>query len=321
MRGLRGPSMSIARAGRIRGAVRRLAILALFPLLAHADEKDLEQPPVSGKARELREQGQALWSSVQPVWDKVRHKQPVTPEEAAATVPVVEEAVELLERSIREEWNGETNRALADAARAWYWLQPLLPPEPPDDPAVKRLAEKERIARIREVRDFIMKWGRERRADSLLRTCTKCQGRKEIVSSFGDRSACNACGKRGRLVDREAVIAARWLRNSPLYRAQARHEQAVNRLLRSFAPDEQKDAFAPYVSSVLIKDVEDNGLWARVKAVDTVQPAASSGKTEKEEVTYVLFRVGKVWYLYDKQADKDLIDLAAKLEPPAPPGK
>lgn len=313
--------MSIPRACRIRGAVRRLALLALFSLLARADEKELEQPPVSAKARQLREQGNALWNGVAPVWEKLRYKKEVTPAEAAATLPVVEQAVDLLERSIREEWNGETNRTLADAARAWYWLQPLLPPQPPDDPAVKRQAEKERQARTREVRDFVMKWGRERRADSLLRTCPKCQGRKEVVSPFGDRTTCNACGKRGRLVDRDAIIAARWNRYSPLYRSQARHEHAVNRLLRSLAPDEQKDPFAPYISSVLIKEVEDNGLWARVKAVDTVQPAAGSQKTEKADVTYVLFRVGKVWYAYDRQADKDLLDLAEKLEPPAPPEK
>ncbi len=313
--------MSIARACRIRGAVRRLVVLALLPLLAHADEKELEQPPVSAKARQLREQGKALWNGIAPVWEKLRHKNEVTPAEAAATLPVVEEAVDLLERSIREEWNGETNRALADAARAWYWLQPLLPPEPPDDPAVKRAAEKARLARIREVREFVMKWGRERRADSLLRTCPKCQGRKEIVSPFGDRSTCNACAKRGRLVDREAIIAARWNRHSPLYRAQARHEQGVNRLLRSLAPDDQKDPFAPYISSVLIKEVEDHGLWARVKAVDTVQPAAGSPRTEKADATYVLLRVGKVWYAYDRQADKELIDLAEKLEPPPPPEK
>ena len=58
-----------------------------------------------------------------------------------------------------------------------------------------------------------------------------------------------------------------------------------------------------------------------VKAQDTVQPSANSQKTEKTDATYVLFRVGSVWYVYDKQADKELIDLTEKLEPPAPPAK
>jgi hypothetical protein len=303
--------------------VRHLAILLALALLAHGDEKELEQPPASSKARKFREEGRALWDGMQAVWEKVRHKKDVTPAEALETIPVLEQAVELLEKSLREEWNGETNRALADAARAWYWLQPFLPPpEPPADEAAKKKAEKEeqalRLARIREVREFIMKWGRERRADSLLRTCTKCQGRKEIVTPFGDKSPCTSCSKRGRLVERDAVIAARWSRYSPLYRAQARHEQSVNRLLRSLAPDDTKDPFAPYISSVSIKDVEDNGLWVRVKATDIVQPGANSGKTEKEDVTYVLFRVGKVWYVYDKQADRELIDLSEELEPPPP---
>jgi hypothetical protein len=303
--------------------MRRPAILLAFAFLANADETELEQPPTSSKARKLREEGNALWQGVQPVWEKVRHRKEVTPAEAVETVPVLEQAVELLERSLREEWNGETNRALADAARAWCWLQPLLPPpEPPADESAKRKAEKEaqalKLSRTREIREFVMKWGRERRVDSLLRTCTKCEGRKEIRTPFGDKSACSTCSKRGRLVDREAVIAARWSRFSPLYRSQARHEQAVNRLLRSLAPDEQKDPFAPYISSVLIREVEDNGRWARVKATDTVQPSANSPKTEKADAVYVLLRVGKVWYLYDKQADKELLDLTAELEPPAP---
>jgi hypothetical protein len=297
--------------------MRRPALLLALSLLAHGEEQDLEQPPASAKARQLREEGIALWDGVQAVWEKVRHKKDVTQEEAVATVPVVERAVELLEKSLREEWNGETNRALADAARAWYWLQPRLPQVEPSESEAKAA----RSARTREVRDFIMKWGRERRVDSLLRTCTKCQGRKEIVSSFGDRAPCTACSKRGRLVDRDAVIAARWSRYSPLYRAQSRYEHQVNRLLRSLAPDDSKDAFAPYIVSVSIKEVEDNGLWVRVKAQDIVQPSANSPKTEKTDATYVLFRVGKVWYVYDKQADRDLLDLAEKLEPPAPPAK
>lgn len=302
--------------------MRQLSLLLALALLAHADEKDLDQPPTSLKAKKLREEGKALWDGVQPVWEKVRYKKPVTPEEAAAAVPALEQAIPILEKSLEEEWNGETNRWLADASRCWYWLQPALPPpEPPADEAAKRKAEKdaqsERLARIREIRDFIMKWGRERRADSLLRTCPKCDGRKEIRSSFGDRSPCTACSKRGRLVDREAVIEARWLRFSPLYRMQSRHEATLNRLLRALAPDESKDVFAPYLTSVSIKDVEDNGLWARVKAVDIVQPSANSPKTEKQEVTYVLFRIGPVWYAYDLQADRELLDLTEQLTPPA----
>jgi hypothetical protein len=307
--------MFTARTCRIRPMMWRTALLlALVPLASRADESDLEQPPTSAKARQLREEGKALWDRVQAVWEKVRHKKEVSPAEAVEAVTALEKATELLEKSLREEWNGETNRALADAARAWCWLQPLLPPAEP----TKKEADAQRQARVRDVRDFVMKWGRERRADSILRTCPKCEGRKEIRTPFGDKSTCGTCSKRGRLVDRDALIAARWSRHSPLHRAQSRNEQALNRLLRSLPPDEQKDPFAPYVSSVSIKEVEDNGLWARVKAVDIVQPLASSPKTEKTDVTYVLFRVGKLWYVYDKHADKELIDLSEKLEPSSP---
>jgi len=301
--------------------VRCVALLLALACVAAGEEKDLAQPPASSKARQLREQAQDLWNGVQPVWEKVRYKKEVSPEEATTTLPVLEQVVDLFERSLEEEWNGEANKQLVDAAKAWYGLLPLIPPpEPPVDEALRKKAEKEaraeQVARIRAVRDFVMKWGRERRADSILRTCTKCDGRKELRSPFGDKAPCPACGKRGRLVNRDAVIAAHWNRYSPLYRSVGRHEAELNKLLRSLAPDEQRDLFAPYIVSVSIKDVEDNDTWARVTARDVVQPSSLSPKTEKVDTTYVLFRVGKVWYVYDPESDQPLLDLREKLAPP-----
>lgn len=301
--------------------MRQLGLLLALAGAIYAEEKDLEQPPTSFKAKKLREEAQELWKGVEPLWEKVHNKQEVAPAEAALALPALEEAIELFEKSLDEEWNGDTNKTLANAARTWCRLYPLVPPpEPPTDEAEKKKAERaakaEALARTREIREFVMKWGRERRADSLFRTCPKCDGRKEMRSPFGERSPCNACGKKGRLVEREAVIAARWNRYSPVYRSVGRHEAEVNRLLRSLAPDEQRDPFAPYIVSVLIKDVEDNDTWARVKVMETVQPSAVSNKTEKAENTYVLFRVGKVWYVYDQEADSKLLDLKDKLEPP-----
>jgi hypothetical protein len=303
--------------------MRRLLILLGFAAAATGEEtKDLEQPPVSVKARQLREQALALWNPVQPLWELVRTKKPVPAAEAAVALPAIEQAVELFERSLHEEWSGETNRTLANAVRTWCALRPLVPPPAPADDAARQKAEKAAaaaaLARKREVRDFITKYAAERRATSLFRACPKCDGRGESASPFGDRRDCAACQKRGRLLDREGILAARWLRYSPLYRALPRHEQEVNKLLRSAPPDAQRDFFAPYIRGVTIKDVEDHDTWARVKAQDQIQPTLPSQKTEKVDATYVLFRVGEVWYLFDEQADKDLLD-TKELQGMAPP--
>jgi hypothetical protein len=185
----------------------------------------------------------------------------------------------------------------------------------------EKAAEAARLARLRDIREFVMKWGRERRADSLFRLCPKCEGRKENRSPFGDKTPCAACSKRGRLVNRDAVIAARWNRYSPLYRALTRHEQQLNRLLRSDAPDAKRDLFAPYIVSVGIKEVEDHDVWARVRTQDQVQPSALSKQTEKADTVYILFRVGELWYSYDPDSDRDLLDLREQIAETAPAAK
>ena len=297
--------------------MRRLAILLGLVAAAIAEEtKDLDQPPVSPAARRTREQAQALWGKVAPLWEQVKTKKTVSPADAAAALPVLEQAVEVFEKSLREEWNREANQMACEAVRAWWKLRALVPPA--EDAAQK--AEKAAAERKRAARDFVMKYAAERRATSLLRTCPSCEGRGEAASPFGEKRECKACSKRGRLLDRDAIIAARWIRWSPLHRAQARHEQQLNTLLRGSAPDAQRDRFAPYIRSVTIKEVEDHDTWARVKAQDQIQPTLTSNKTEKADVTYVLLRVGSVWYLYDEQADRELLDLTeeSKTALPAP---
>lgn len=302
--------------------MRRLLILLGLSALAPGEEaKGLDQAPVSLKAKDLREKAQTLWNQVQPLWEKVRTKSAVAPADAAAAMPALEESIETFERSLHEEWNLEANRTLGDAVRAWCKLRPLVAPEAPpaDDALGKKAAAAADLARKRAIREFVMKYAAERRSTSLFRSCPKCEGRGENASPFGDRRECKACAKRGRLLDREAILAARWLRYSPLYRAMPRHEQEVNRLLRGSAPDAQRDLFAPYIRGVTIKEVEDKDVWARVKAQDQIQPTLTSNKTEKADTTYVLFRVGRVWYLYDEQADRELLDLREELQGMASP--
>jgi hypothetical protein len=297
---------------------RFLLLLVALPGTAFAAETpDLEQPPQSAKARQLREEALALWTPIQPLYENLRKKKTPEPAEVEAALPAVEKAIELFERSLREEWLNEANRTLAEAARAWCLLREAAPPAtPPLDEAARKkeeqAAERARRARVQELRRFVMEYGRERRADSLFRRCPKCEGRKEIVSPFGGRTDCSACMKHGILVDREGLIAARWLRHSPLYRSEARHERAMNQLLRKRPPGESDDPFAPYVRSVQIKDVEDHDTWARVKAIEQTQATYGTQKTEKAEVTYTLFRVAGVWYLHDDVSDRPLLDLTPK---------
>lgn len=307
--------------------MRRAALLlGLAAALPAQETTDLEQPPVSLKARDLRARAQALWTGIQPLWDLIRAKKPVPPADAAAAMAPLEEAIELFEKSLHEEWNREANRMLADAVRTWCKLRPLVPPPPPPaDDAARKKAEKAaaaaELARKADLREFVMSYAAARRATSLFRSCPKCEGRGMNTSPFGDRRDCAACQKRGRLVDREGVLAARWLRHSPLYRALPRREQEINRLLRSVAPTGERDSFAPYIRGVAIKGVEDCGFWARVTAQDQIQPTLTSQKTEKADTTYVLFRAGRVWYLHDEQADREILDLTqdAAASPKAPP--
>jgi hypothetical protein len=291
--------------------MRPLVILLSLAVAARGEEasKDLEQPPVSLKARDLRQKAQALWGQVSTVAELVKTKKPVPEADARAAMPVLEQLVEIFERSLREEWHGETNRTLAEAVRAWAKLrQELPPPTPPADDAQKKKAEKAAAARKQDVREFVMAYAAERRTTSLFRPCPKCEGRGESVSPFdGSRRECPACLKKGRLLDREGIVAARWLRFSPLYRATSRNEQEVNRLLGGSAPDADRDRFAPYLRGTTIKEVEDHDFWARVKAQDQVQATLQTNKTEKTDVTYVLLRIGKVWYLFDPNADRDLL--------------
>lgn len=306
--------------------MRRLAVLLGFASLAAGGDatRDLEQPPVSAKAKELRGKAQALWVTVAPVWELVKAKKPVPQPDAETAMPLVEQVVEIFEKSLHEEWNGDANRTLADAVRTWAKLrQQLPPPTPPDDDAGKKKAEKAAAARKAEVREFVMAYAAERRTTSLFRTCPKCEGRGENASPFGERRDCPACQKRGRLLDRDGIVKARWLRYSPLYRATPRREQELNRLLGGSAPDQQRDWFAPYIRGVSIREVEDHDFWVRVKAQDQVQATVTTNKVEKVDATYVLLRIGRVWYLFDQQTDRDLLSPKEYEEvvPPASAGK
>ena len=293
--------------------MRRLALLcALAAAVAGEETPDLQQPLSSPIARRLREKALAQWQEVASVWEKVRTKQEITPEEAVAALPAVEEALKIFERAVREEWDAETNRTQADVARAWFKLREVAATAPPpEDEEARQAAEKEaervRRANLSDARRFVMDYGRDRRLTSLFRRCPSCEGRKQVVSPFGDRRDCTACLKRGKTLDREALIELRWYRRSPLHRADARNEREMNRLLRTAGA--RLETLAPYVRSVQIRDVETGDVWARVTVREQVQPDPESNKNEKVDATYLLFRIGDTWYLYDERVDSEVLKL------------
>jgi len=265
----------------------------------------------------MREQAVSLWQSVAPVWEKIRTKQEVTAADAAEAMPVVEEAFDLFERVAREEWDAETNRTQADVARAWFKLHEAAAAasaagDEEAQKAAEKAAEHAKRQHVSDVRRFIMDYGRERRLETLFHRCPTCEGRKQVISPFGDRRDCTTCLKRGKMLDREALIEMRWHRRSPLYRADARNEREVNRLLRTAGS--RLESLAPYVRSVQIRDVEDHDLWARVTVRETLQPDPTTTKTEKVDATYVLFRIADIWYLYDKRLDGELLDTGEEEE-------
>ncbi|MHC4931707.1 MAG: hypothetical protein ACYTGV_05900 [Planctomycetota bacterium] len=286
-----------------------------------SDSWDLANPPKSSRAAQYRKKAFASWDAARAVYEEVKPKKKrsrfgkeeekpeltIDPALVVKAVADIEDAVLNFERSIRLEWNQQANQAEADAVKAWFYLRDLIPPPP--EPATEdereareRAADKVRSARIRELRKFIMEYGRSRRYSSQFQLCDRCQGRKEIRNAFGDRRPCTRCDKTGFLPIYKGLVNAHWHCHSPLYRANSRRQSTANRVLRSARSDTRRAA--PFIKSIAITgDIEDHDVWVRVNTKQKVQLKAKSKRIEKIEKAYILYRVGKVWFLYSPQHD------------------
>jgi len=287
--------------------------LCLGVLLGAAFGQDLEpkEKDRSPRAARLRQQAQEVWEKAAPVVQKLGLRKTPLPEEAVVTTRTLEEAVVLFEKALRLEWNLEANATLARAVVTWYALRRHLPPPaaPADPDAEKKAAkegEKQRRARIREVRRFILEYGRARRYGKQFRTCRRCDGRQYVHDAFNKgKRPCPACDREGRLPIREGIIRARWHFHSPLYRANPRSTASLRQALSMARRSPHR--LAPFVRSVAIDDVEDHDLWARVQVTEKTFTEPGSQKTIKTEKAYLLYRVGKSWFLYSPRSDTKLV--------------
>jgi len=289
--------------------MRPLALLALIAAAAAFPEEEggLKVPLASSRAKGLRAEGAKRWSVAEATWQKVRRHEVVEPAELVLAIEASEDAVAKLEQSVRVEWDGATNDRLAEACRAWFGLRALLP-----EPATgeEKDAEKRRQKRIQDVRKLAMEYGASRRYELMLRRCDRCDGRGHLRSAFGDRPPpCSSCAQRGTVPDRGAILEARWLLQSPLYRADAGNSVRMDLDLRQAAIDAAR--FRPFVLATAIDgEPEDHDVWARVRVKEKVTEEPR-GKSETRTTTHTFFRVGRVWYLWDPRADAALVTVPA----------
>ncbi|MHC4550833.1 MAG: hypothetical protein ACYTEZ_18920 [Planctomycetota bacterium] len=287
---------------------RCATLLALLLGVAVAD--DLEPAKPSPRAARLRDRAQALWEEAAPVWERARKHLPVPAAEAVATLRQLEEAVAVFEKALAIEWHREANATLATAVRAWYAIRELRPDPVAggEEAAAKATKEREkrRRERLREVRRFIQDYGRARRFESQYQRCPRCDGRKYLYHTFGkEKRPCPTCRTEGRLPVRQGIIRARWRFHSPLYRAHARSTRDVTRALEAAARSPER--LAPFVRGVAVDEIEDHDLWVRVKVTERTFTEPGRKRTVKTKKTYVLYRVGEVWYLYFPRHDADLV--------------
>ena len=278
-----------------------------------AQDLEPEEKDRSPRAARLRKQALAVWEKVAPVASALARNRPPLPAEAVVATRHLEEAVRLLEKAVRAEWDLEANAALARAVRAWYRLRDHLPaPPPPADADAEKKAKKEKEkqhrARLKAVRRFVLAYGRARRFQEQYRTCRRCDGRQYVYDAFNKgKRPCPVCDRVGRLPIREGIIRARWHFHSPLYRANAGSSRDVRNALGSAARSPHH--LAPFVRSIAIDEIEDHDLWMRVAVTEKAFTEPGSKRVVETEKTYLVYRVGKIWFLYFRRFDNKLVDI------------
>lgn len=296
-----------------------LSILGTVLAGEPAEKGTILGPPVTGKAKSLREQGMKAWNEAAAVVADWKAKKPVDRAAAAAALGRIEEAALHFQRCVEAEWQCDANVKLAEAVRAWHGLRAIAPPPaPPADPKESERLERARRDRLADARRLVMETANARRYENLIRRCDRCDGRKELRNAFGDdRVDCPKCRRAGSLLSVKGVLEARWFALSPLARADGRSASDLDMLLKVAGAAPQR--LAPFVKSVSIAgDVEDHDTWVRMRVQEKYVEEAGSSRVGRAENVVVLYRVGRLWFLYDARADRDLVEIPA--EAPAAPG-
>jgi len=316
--------------------VRTAVICLLLLPVVFAQDWDLSKPIPSLRAKRMRKEADKLWAEAKPTCDliaaldqsgkkdrrgrRTAEKQPevkpgdIDPQAVADAVEKLELAALRYERSLKQEWNNTANLSLCNVITAWFLAQPHLPkPPPPADEKERKkqesAARKERTKNMGAARKRLMEYGAARRYQKLYHRCPRCEGRKDLRNPLDKRVIpCKLCRRTGLQVDRKGVVNARWMFNSPFYRADARRQLEVNRKLRLAKYDTKR--LAPFVRSVrIVGKPEYHGTWIHIMAQEKVHTDPAGKRIEKTDASYVLYRIGKLWYLYHRRYDKQLVEV------------
>ncbi|MCZ6785539.1 MAG: hypothetical protein O7E54_00095 [Planctomycetota bacterium] len=294
-----------------------LSVILLASVLG-AEDSILTKPASSSRAKSLRTKAYKAWAPVQPLWERIQNQEKLDPPTLQKISLAVEDAIYLMERSLRVEWDQESNTELADMVEAWFRIREMLPPsKPPQDPEALKKWQRELAKKKRKLltaaRKFVTSYGSARRYESQYDLCRKCDGRKYLRDPFGGEARpCTLCRRRGRLADTEAILEARWYVYSPFYRKAPRNTSKVERVLR--VATRTPDRAGPFITKLSIKGtIEDHDLWVRVRTKEKRFKKLENRKhPESIKHTYTLFRAGRVWYLYSPRFDGKMLEVPAE---------
>ena len=128
------------------------------------------------------------------------------------------------------------------------------------------------------------------------------------------KTKCKVCGGVTRHVDREGILEAQFLPYSPVWRSDPRNEMKADRALRG--ADTNPSVLAPFVKSSQVKGaIEDHDFWVRIRLREKQYKEPGDKSLETVEQSFVLYRVGKVWYLHGGRIDHVLFELPPESEP------
>jgi hypothetical protein len=290
--------------------MRLFGLLLILAPLALAKPAGLEMPLKSPVARRLRIEAKATCDKARAVFDAVRKDPAPTDAEVRQAFADVGAAIGKFERAQRTEWDFATNTAEQKCVRLWVDLRKVVKPVPaPTDPEAKAKWEKKqdkaRRDTARDARRFLTKVLGTRRHAKLFGRCSRCDGRGDLRSAFGDSSVCPNCKGKKHTANRRGILAAHWYSLSPFFRASGRERSKMNFVLQSGVGGE--DRIAPFTKSVVVQGkVEDHGWWFRIRTKEKVLATGESKKATEREGDYLVVNLGRTWWLADRRSDRDL---------------
>jgi hypothetical protein len=161
------------------------------------------------------------------------------------------------------------------------------------------------------LRNFLMNYYfASRKFTALITRCTVCNGSGRRKTGSIDKRRrivtipCNGCNATGAHLNLPAARKGFWLVMSPLYRAEPGNRVDFESKLEVWRQDPRK--VEEFIKKLRLVDVDYRGLWAVVKYEEIgTTPSKGRSKLFKRVVQRMCLRVGKRWFFYDEEADKD----------------